>query len=240
MAKPSEIRSSLSKYICSCLWVQRWGIQDPLEVQPVISNKTYPSNTATELPIEQLEITKSEYSSNNYTPARILAKAKFPFRIAYVFKRESYQDFRLIPISQLENLLFRCSSLLMIFAEKINDDIITVSIPQQQNPFTIRPASDIYSDDAFANDWVAIAKLDIDIDFITDPAEFTVSDWIDIQPSVFGHPDGLPLENIGYNPFDLNKVKIEVNRSHLPSVNTLDESTFELEEIIEILKPIEE
>jgi hypothetical protein len=232
MAKPQEIREELSRYICSILWVQEWAVQDPLKNVPTVGNKQYPPNVATELPVEQLEILRVSERINPEEPNKLLCFAKFPFRISYVFKRDIYQTYRSIPIKQLENLLFKCSQLLILFADSINPDIEEISIPRQQNPIIWRVAEDIRSDAANSQDWLVTLKLDIDITFISSPAEFAHSDWVDIQPISFPHPDGVPQVDVDYQPFDLNEITIEVNRSKLPRVNTLDENTFTLDEIL--------
>lgn len=234
MAKPQEIREELSRYICSILWVQEWALQDPLKNAPSIGNKEYPPNAATELPIEQLEILRVSENINPEEPNTLSCFAKFPFRISYVFKRGTYKTYRSIPIKQIENLLFKCSQLLILFADSINPDIEEISIPQQQNPIILRVAEDIRSDAANSQDWLVTLKLDIDIKFISSPAEFTSDDWKDIQPTSFPHPDGIPQVDVNYQPFNLNEITIEVNRSKLPQVNTIDESTFTLDEILNL------
>jgi hypothetical protein len=236
MTKPSQIRENLSKYICALMWVQDWGIQDPLKDSPVISNITYPPNVASELPIEQLEISATPFSAGNRRNS-VTCSAKFPFRITYVFSRDRFQNFRDIPLAQIENLLFRASTMLLLYAQTIDPDIIEVAIPQQQNPFILRAADDIRSDDAMAADWAITAKVDIDITFICDPSEFVPGDYNQIQPAVFIHPDDLPLPDVDFTPFDLNRVDLAVNRSKLPSVNTADDTSYELDEVIHFDKP---
>lgn len=231
MTKPQAIRNNLSLYISSIIWVQEWGIQDPMKQQPTINNKTYPPNVSTELPIEQLEIVTSDFSSTS-TPNQLTCRAKFPFRITYVFNRNNYQSFRSLPISQIENLLFKASQLILLFANRIDSDIISVSIPAQTNPIIVRVADDIKSDKASSLDWVITAKLDIDVEFVSSPSEFIHDDYKDIQPPTFTHPDGQPMPDTSFNEFDLNQLRIEVNRSELPNVRTDDETTYKLDEII--------
>jgi hypothetical protein len=213
------------------MWVQDWGIQDPLKDSPVIANVTYPPNVASELPIEQMEISVTPHSSGNRRNS-VTCSAKFPFRITYIFPRDHFQNFRDIPLAQIENLLFRASTLLLLYAQRIDEDIIEVQIPQQQNPFILRAADDIRSDDAMSSDWAITAKVDIDITFVCDPSEFLPSDYNQIQPAVFVHPDLVPLPDTNFNPFELTRVDLAVNRSELPAVNSADDTSYELDEII--------
>lgn len=239
MAKPKEIRDNLSRYICSVVWVQEWGLQDPLKQPPTVSSKAYPPNAATEIPIEQLEILKRDdraYPTNE--PNALVCIAKFPFRITYVFAKDAYPSYRSLPISQLENLLFKASQLIILFANRVNEDILDIDIPQQQNPFIVRAADDIQSGDDGSRDWAITLKIDIDVKFLSSPEEFTNADYSDIQPANFGHPDDLELPDISYNPFDVKELRIDINRSELPAVNPDDIDSFVLDERI-ILKEID-
>jgi hypothetical protein len=234
MAKPKNIRTQLSRYLCSVFWVQEWALQDPLKPQPRISNKDYPPNAAVELPIEQLQILNRSDFTNASEPNTLTCYAKFPFRISYVFPRSIYQTIKSIPINQLENLLFKATQLFTLYADTIDADIQEISIPQQQNPIILRPADDIRTDASNSADWVVIVKFDVDVTFLSSPSEFVHADWVDIQPSNFTLPDGSPIIDTNYQEFDLNGINIEFNRSELPFVRPDNPNTYVLDALLEL------
>ncbi|XAI95761.1 hypothetical protein [Dolichospermum phage Dfl-JY23] len=238
MTKPSLIRIKLLQYINSVIWMQTRGIQEPLKPDVVINTVAYPPNVVAEKPLMGLEITTDSTNIEETGGVKQFAcNCEFGYTLVWVFSREIYKTYHQIPRSQIEDLMCFSQQFVLSSYQGIDDDITNMSVRPSQ--ITIKPSEDVNSDVSNSSSWSVVADLRFVIEFLTSPDEFFPVDFNKIQPETWDLLDDLdPI--VPEQPFTLNGLIISLNKSELPKVNTTDEDTYQLEEILYIPPEIEE
>lgn len=234
MASLSDIRNALTSYVTSVVWVQQWGVEDPNRANPVVSSTTYPVNVAAELPLQSFKLSREQVadgSDNGF----LQCEMRIGLQFLYVFTRDIFRTFRDIPVKQLEDLYGRLCQILILFGEKIHQDVRGISIPEQLQPFTVGVSNK--SSDPDQPSWIVEIRLLADIAFVTSPSDFTTVNFDKIQPPIFKAPDGGTVPQYYYQEYNLQQVNINVERAELGNWSISNPSTYELAGEVVIEKP---
>ncbi|AND75495.1 hypothetical protein [Nostoc phage N1] len=237
MTKLSIIKSSILHYINSVMWLQERAIQEPLRSDVVVNTVRYPPNIIAEKP-SKIDISfDSSKTGENQGVAQLLCNAEICFTVCWVFTREIYKTYHSVPRNQIEDLVSLCLQFVLTSPQGIDEDIISISAKPSQ--IVVKATEDVNSDPSNSSSWSVIADMSFQVEFISSPDEYSPVDFNKIQPATWDLLDDLdPITP--EEPFTLNGLIINLYKSELPSVNTTNEETYQLEETLYIPSEIED
>jgi hypothetical protein len=179
------VEQSIRDFINERIKIISWDLDEPDRLTYEYAGSHYPSNTAKQLPIQNLTYKRETFN-------RVIANAIFPYVITYRFYGEL--PYASLPLSSIANVLSHIQILSII--QNPHPDIKTCEVLEIEDSIVVRRSND--SED----DWLISITFALAVEFNVT----SFPDIGDIQPG-----DYFPVEP----PPELNQLSVRINRAKI-------------------------
>lgn len=187
------VRQRIREFLTIRIKIYQWDLDYP----DTYYYQQSPANTAIEIPVQN--VIHSREGSN-----LIKTSARFPYRITYIFPKETHPSYHDLPLKAVEGLL--SNTHIQSLLQTPDSNILNFEPVQLEDSVTV------YKTEGGNQDWLVSLNLAFDATFNT--TEF--SDISDLQPPDY-YSDGIPVP--------IEELRIRTNRAK-PGFSKSDSSTF--------------
>ena len=223
MTTPAKVRKDFLRLLNSSIWLQKYGVQDPLEPDPpIVNNVEYPPNVIVEIPTGGSDVVAVQTA--NLLERFFTVSLALSYKLVYIFYREEYPTVHSLPKSQVDDLIIKANATVLQNFKQVNEDILSVNVLRNGTSYNIRPADDITTTTESLPAWAIVVTLSYFLTFTTSLDEYTPESFNKLQPATWDLlEDPIP----DFSEYELNEIKFILNQSRFPRVQPGNPSSYE-------------